>query len=268
MDAMDRNERDLDATTGRADASRLNDRVAGGDTVGNEVGEAAGGISGVLAGAALGSLGGPLGTIIGGLAGAVSGWWAGRAIAEAASHYSHDDDAAYRAHYESSSNRLADRSYDDVRPAYQLGHLASRNPDYANRSFDEVESDLRRGWTDDVRSRHGEWESVRGYARDAYDRGRTGSSASGAASTATGAAAYGAGRVADSAANAGHDIERGAENAWDKTKAGAESAWERTKHGAERLGDKIADGADDMKDRVDGNPESRPGPDATDRPGR
>jgi len=34
--------------------------------------------------------------------------------------------------------------------------------------------------------------------------------------------------------------------------------------GADRLGDKL----DDLKDRVDGNPASRPGPDATDRPGR
>jgi hypothetical protein len=272
MDEMDRNERDLDdAALRRTDSSRLDDRVAGGDTVGTEVGEAAGGISGVLAGAAIGSLGGPLGTIIGGLAGAVSGWWAGRAIAEATQHITHDDDAAFRSHYESSSNRLADRSYDDVRPAYQLGHLASRNPDYANRDFNDIESDLRAGWTDDVRSRHGEWDSVRGYARDAYDRGRTG--ASGATGPAvTDAAAYASastgGRVADGAADLGHDVKRGTEHAWDKTKQGTENALDATKRGAERLGDKVADGADDLKDRVDGNPASRPGPDSTDRPGR
>jgi hypothetical protein len=29
-------------------------------------------------------------------------------------------------------------------------------------------------------------------------------------------------------------------------------------------GSRVADAADDMKDRVDGNPASRPGPDATD----
>ena len=34
------------------------------------------------------------------------------------------------------------------------------------------------------------------------------------------------------------------------------------------LGDRLADAADDTKDRIDGNPASRPGPDATDRPGR
>jgi len=279
MDGMNRNERDLDdAALRRADSNRLDDKVAGGDTVGTEVGEAAGGISGVLAGAAIGSLGGPLGTIIGGLAGAVSGWWAGRAIAEAAQHITHDDDTAFRSHYESSTNRLADRSYDDVRPAYQLGHLASRNPDYANRDFNDIESDLRAGWTDDVRSRYGEWDSVRGYARDAYDRGRTGAvGATGAA--VAGSAAYGAGRVADGAADlgrdvkhgaaeVGHDVKHGAAELGHDVKQGAENAWDATKRGAEKLGDKVADGADDMKDRVDGNPASRPGPDSTDRPGR
>jgi uncharacterized protein (TIGR02271 family) len=38
--------------------------------------------------------------------------------------------------------------------------------------------------------------------------------------------------------------------------------------GTRGLGDRIADAADDVKDSVDGNPASRPGRDATDRPGR
>lgn len=47
--------------------------------------EAAGGVLGALGGAALLAAAGPLGTLAGGLAGALAGWWAGRAIAEAAS---------------------------------------------------------------------------------------------------------------------------------------------------------------------------------------
>ena len=188
-----------------------------------------------------------MGTIIGGIAGAVGGWWAGRAIADAAHHYTDADDTFYRTRFESSRSGLADRRYDDVRPAYQLGHLAGRNPDYAGRSFDEVEGDLRRGWTDDVRARHGDWDAVRPYARDAYDRGRSGlGSAGAAASTVTGAAAYGAGRAVGGAAELGRDAVRG----------------------TERAADKVADAADDLKDRVDGDPASRPGRDATDRPGR
>jgi hypothetical protein len=138
----------------------------------DHLGEAAGGISGVLTGAAIGSLVGPIGTVIGGIAGAIGGWWAGKAIADAAAHYTEEDDRFYRERYETSAERLADRGYDDIRPAYQIGHFAGRTPDYVGRSFDEIEPDLERGWSSEVRSRHGEWAAVRDYARDAYARGR------------------------------------------------------------------------------------------------
>jgi hypothetical protein len=155
---------------------RVDDRVDDGaaDHPGDEIGEAVGGISGVLTGAALGSLGGPIGTIIGGIAGAVSGWWAGRAISESAYHATHQDDEFYRGRHAAAT---PERSYDDVRPAYQLGHVAGRNPDYAGRTFDEVEGDLRHGWNDDVSTRHGSWDQVRGYARAAFERSRETASA-------------------------------------------------------------------------------------------
>jgi hypothetical protein len=140
--------------------------------VADHIGEAAGGISGVIAGAAIGTVAGPLGTLIGGIAGAMGGWWTGRAIAEAATSISHGDDAHYRSHYESSPHRLADRRYEDIAPAYHLGHVASHNPNFLARTFDEVEPELRRGWADDTRARHGEWDAVRGYVREGYTRGR------------------------------------------------------------------------------------------------
>ena len=63
-----------------------------------------------------------------------------------------------------------------MRPAYQVGHLASLNPAYWPQEFDEVEPDLRAGWNEDLTSKHGEWDSVRGYARSAcgldHERGR------------------------------------------------------------------------------------------------
>jgi hypothetical protein len=96
--------------------------------VADHVGEATGGIGGVTAGAAIGSIAGPIGTVIGGIAGAVGGWWAGRAVAEAATAVTTDDDDYYRKHYEASPTRMADRSYDQVRPAYHLGHIASGIP--------------------------------------------------------------------------------------------------------------------------------------------
>jgi hypothetical protein len=326
---------DLGAAPGRAASSsdptiegndrprRTADLAHRDDNPGDEIGEAVGGISGVLTGAALGSLGGPIGTIIGGIAGAVTGWWAGKAISEAASHVTHEDEEFYRTHYERSPHRLADRSYDEVRPAYQLGHLAGRNPEYQGRSFEDVETDLQRGWSSEVSARHGDWQQVRHYARDAYERGRSGfgtgavagsatsstSSASGlgaagstpggtlsgassgaaraaggAAGAVAGAAGYAADRVDDlkdridanpasrpgpdatdrpgyggGAARTGDTLDRAATN--------VDNTWERTKAGASNLADRAADKVDDLKDRVDGNPASRPGPDATDRAG-
>ena len=115
--------------------------------VADHVGEAAGGIGGVAAGAAIGSIAGPIGTVIGGIAGAVGGWWAGRAVAEAATAVTTDDDNYYRKHYDATP--IGDRSYDQVRPAYHIGQIAARNPDYRGRSFDDIDADLRRGWAKD-----------------------------------------------------------------------------------------------------------------------
>lgn len=137
----------------------------------DEAGEAAGGIGGTLAGAAIGSLAGPVGTLIGGIAGAMGGWWSGRAVTEAASKLTKDDDEYYRKSYEGSSNRPADRSYDDVRPAYHLGHVASQNPDYANKDWNAVQADLQRGWNAEHSKKYGDWNTVSPYAAEGYKRG-------------------------------------------------------------------------------------------------
>jgi hypothetical protein len=141
-------------------------------TPGKLASEGVGGVAAGAAGAAIGSLAGPIGLFVGGLAGVVGGWWAGKHAVEAAHNYTPEVDNTYRTAYETSPARLADRSYDDVRPAYQLGHVAAMNPDYKDRDFDAVEGDLKRGWTDDLRARHGEWDAARPFARDAYTRSR------------------------------------------------------------------------------------------------
>lgn len=295
----------LDAKDASGKGPHTNDVIHHDDHpgVGDHVGEAAGGISGVLTGAAIGSVGGPIGTIIGGIAGAVGGWWSGRAISEAATKFTHSDDDHYRSHYEASPGKLADRKYEDVRPAYQLGHVASHNPDYQAKEWDAIEPDLQRGWSDDMKSKHGDWNQVRGYAKDAYTRNRSGLGAGGLGATAgatAGAAGHGlADKVddfkdrvdgnpssrpgvdaTDSARraggatggltdrNPGQGFSAGAANTADKVGDKAENLWDKTKAGAANLGDKVADKADDMKDRVDGNPSSRPGPDSTDSTNR
>jgi hypothetical protein len=135
------------------------------------VGEATGGFLGGVTGMTLGIAGGPVGLVIGAIAGAVGGWWAGKGVADG---FTDKDDAAYRAHYSASPDHMADRTYDQMAAAYVAGHLAGRNPDYAGRTFDQVEPDLQRGWSDEVARNHGQWPTVRGYARTAFERARSG----------------------------------------------------------------------------------------------
>jgi hypothetical protein len=125
---------------------------------------------GAAMGAGMGTiLGGPIGAIIGAIAGAIGGWWAGRGVTIAAREITPELEEHYRAKYEASPNRLADRSYESVRHAYLLGHLARRNPDYAGKSFAEIEPELQRAWTQDLWSRYGDWAGLRGYVRAAYE---------------------------------------------------------------------------------------------------
>jgi hypothetical protein len=171
---MDNRDRITDSTDGRIE--RAKDAALGKHdshpSHADEAGEAVGGIGGVLAGAAIGSAAGPVGAVLGGVAGAIGGWWSGRAFTEAASKLTSADDEYYRQHYESSPNRLADRRYDDVRPAYHLGQIASQNPDYANQEWSEVQADLQRGWNAEHAKKHGDWSTVTGYASEGFTRGR------------------------------------------------------------------------------------------------
>lgn len=130
---------------------------------------AVGGMGGALAGAGLGTIvGGPVGAIVGAIAGALGGWWAGQAASDATATITPDDEAHYRALYEESPHRLGDRSYDDVRAFYHLGHVASEHPAYREHTFDEIEADLQKGWTLDLRTRYGDWSYVRPFAREAF----------------------------------------------------------------------------------------------------
>jgi len=142
----------------------------GDPSLGDEIGEATGGIAGALLGAGIGSSAGPVGTLLGGVAGAIGGWWTGRAIAEAAEKLSAEDDQDFRAHYESSTERISDQSYDDIRGAYFLGHIASNNPNFVDREFTEIEPELARGWRD-CTARPCDWEQARAFVGEGYRRG-------------------------------------------------------------------------------------------------
>lgn len=144
-------------------------RNESGPSTADHVGQAAGGITGVVAGAAIGATAGPVGVLLGGIAGAIGGWWSGRAIAEAAEDITEADNAYYRADYE---RRATPREgYEEARAAYYLGDVASANPEYADRSFDDVEAELSRGWCA-CQTAHGEWARMRCYASVGFEHGR------------------------------------------------------------------------------------------------
>ena len=81
-----------------------------------------------------------------------------------------ENDPLFRSHFQH-ANRLADREYEDVRPAYRLGFGAAGDARYAGKSFDEAEKDLENDWLN-VRFAGDVWQSVRDYAREGFERGR------------------------------------------------------------------------------------------------
>ena len=102
----------------------------------------------------------------------LGGWWAERDVSATVRQVTFDDDVVYRAHYDFSPTRLADRSYEVVRPAYLIGHIAGANPMYEGLAFESIEGDLRAGWTEEIRAKHGEWDAARQYAKEAFARQR------------------------------------------------------------------------------------------------
>ena len=102
----------------------------------------------------------------------LGGWWTERDASATVRQVTFEDDVVYRAHYDFSPTRLADRSYEVVRPAYLIGHIAGANPEYEGHAFESIEGDLRAGWTEEIRAKHGEWDAVRHYAKEAFARQR------------------------------------------------------------------------------------------------
>lgn len=133
----------------------------GAHPVGTGVGAAMGGAA---AGAAAGAFGGPVGAAVGGVAGAVAGGLAGKAAAEAVNPT--EEDAYWRESYHREPYYVGGRSYDQYRPAYELGWSAVGR--YEG-DFDSIEPRL----ADDWRARHATglaWSDVQPATRAAWER--------------------------------------------------------------------------------------------------
>jgi len=134
--------------------------------VGAVVGGAAGGVAGgAAAGAAVGGMTGPVGAAVGAVVGAVAGAMAGKGLANAVDPIA--EDAYWRDNY-SSRSYASGVGYDQYGPAFGYGVEAYTR--YPDRSFDDVEPELRRDWDSKRGSSSLEWERAKHAARDAWHR--------------------------------------------------------------------------------------------------
>ena len=111
----------------------------GAHPVGTGVGAALGGAA---AGAATGAIGGPIGAVVGGIVGAVAGGLAGKAAAESVNPTM--EDAYWRDAYAKQPYYETGRTYDEYRPAYEMGW--SSVDSYTGR-FEDFEPQLRDRWS-------------------------------------------------------------------------------------------------------------------------
>ena len=82
-----------------------------------------------------------------------------------------DEDVVFRSYFQH-ANRFADRSYEELRPAYRIGYEAARDPRFADQEFEAAEKDLEGQWLN-VRLRGDDkWQAVRDFAREGFERGR------------------------------------------------------------------------------------------------
>lgn len=142
------------------------------EQLGEQLGETAGRMAGRATDAAMNVAG----TIFGNAMEALGGWWSSDQARQAGSSFGPDQDRQARVHFEGRAGEAgsggtgATAGYDDVRPLYQFGHVAAHNPDYAGRSFREVEPQLEAAWREDQTTRYGDWPRVRDYVGQGYEQ--------------------------------------------------------------------------------------------------
>ena len=163
-----------------------------------KIGEGLGGLVGQAADNALG--------MVGAMMNNMGGWWAqaanpqqGQGTGSVHASFNTEADNRCRSHFEAhgsargagqASTSGSTRSYEDTRPLYQFGHMASQNPAYRGRAFHEVEGELKTHWGNEQTQRHGSWPDVRGFVEFGYSGQPSGSggSSAGASGGTTGGA--------------------------------------------------------------------------------
>lgn len=109
--------------------------------------------------------------VVGGAVGAVAGGAAGHAAGEAIDPARETE--YWRKNFRERPYCQRDKTFDDYEPAYRYGWESATRSDYTGRRFDEVESDLERGWDKTKGNTKHAWYEVREATRDAWDRVRS-----------------------------------------------------------------------------------------------
>lgn len=129
------------------------------------VGSGLGAASGAMAGAAVCSMGGPVAVAAGLVVGGIVGGLCGKAVAERVNPTAEID--YWRERYAGDPYYQAGRSYEDYRPAYEIGWSARA---VSERDFDELEPALIVEWNARRGSSGLDWAQARPAARAAWDR--------------------------------------------------------------------------------------------------
>jgi hypothetical protein len=137
----------------------------GSHPVGTGIGAAAAG----AAGAAVGSAAGPVGTAVGAVIGAVAGGLAGKGVAEGI--YPTEEETFWRDNYSARPYAEPGMEYDEYAPAYRYGYTSFQQ--YRGRSFDDLDDDLRSGWSRARGESKLEWDKARNATRDAWERAKS-----------------------------------------------------------------------------------------------
>jgi uncharacterized protein YcfJ len=137
--------------------------ATGAHPVGTGIGAAAGGAA---VGAAIGTVAGPVGTAIGMAAGAIAGGLAGKGVAEKIDPTA--EDAYWRTSYITRSYVDKDTPYDIYQSAYRTGYEGYGL--YAGKSYEEVETDLRRDYEKTRRTSGLDWNKAKHATKDAWLR--------------------------------------------------------------------------------------------------
>jgi len=149
----------------------------GAHPVGTGVGAALGGAA---AGAATGALGGPVGAAVGGIVGAVAGGLAGKATAEAVNPTM--EDAYWRDAYAKQPYYETGRTYDEYRPAYEMGWSSAGT--HTGR-FEDFEPQLRDRWNTERGASTLDWNAARTPVHAAWERATAQRGGAGLATPAT-----------------------------------------------------------------------------------